>query len=105
MQFPETPQDRNLRIVRDQNVARPEAVLALLRPFDEQTVAGPLPFAVVGGEVLPLALAVGKLRKESPHLGALFDPQGKLDYRKVTPEVYCAVQRHAPDLLGMKPNR
>jgi len=100
---PETPAERNVRIVREQDVAHPEAVVAILKPFDEQTAAGPLPSAVVGGQIMPLALAVKRFREANPGLGRLFDPKGTLDYRKLTPEVYIAVQTHAPELLGMKP--
>jgi hypothetical protein len=102
-QKPETPDERNLRIVSEQGVPHAAAIVEILRPFDQQTLAGPMPFALVGGEVLPLASAVAKYREQNPGLGRLFDPNGKLDYRKMTPKAYQAIRRHAPELLGLKP--
>ena len=56
-----------------------------LKPYDEQTAAGAMPFAIVGGQALPLASAVTRLRAEAPELAALFDANGKLDIPRLTP--------------------
>jgi len=102
---PETPAERNVRIVSEQGVAHPAAVAEILRPFDQATVAGPMPFAIVGGEIMPLASAVTKLRDEAPEIGALFDAKAKLDLRAMTPERYIAIRKHSPELLGLRPKR
>lgn len=102
---PETPADRNVRVVSEQGVAHPAAVAEILKPFDQPTAAGPMPFAIVGGEVVPLASAVKRLREENPGLARLFDPRGKLDYKKMTPEFYLAIRNHSPELLGLRPKR
>jgi len=105
MQFgkPETPAERNTRIVSEQGALHPAAVVEILKPFDEQTAAGPMPFATVGGQVVPLATAVTRLRDEAPHLAALFDAKGKLDYAKMSQPEYRAVRAHAPALVGLRP--
>jgi hypothetical protein len=100
---PETPAERNVRVVREQGVAYPEALTAILRPFDQQTLGGPMPFAIVGGEVVPLASAVAKLRDQAPELAGLFDAKAKLDLRKMPPERYIAIRKHVPQLLGLRP--
>ena len=61
----ETPEERNLRIVREQESLYPETVIALLQPFEQQTAAGMMPFANMGGETVPLASAVRRLRDGS----------------------------------------
>jgi len=102
---PETLTERNVRVVSEQGVAHPAAVAEILKPFDQATAAGPMPFAIVGGEVLPLASAVKRLREENPGLARLFDPNGKLDYKRMTPELYRAIRNHSPELLGLRPKR
>jgi hypothetical protein len=102
---PETPAERNVRVVSEQGVAHPAAIAEILKPFDQQTSAGPTPFAIVGGEIMPLASAVTRLPDENPGLGKLFHPNGKLDYTKVTPEIYRAIRNHSPELLGLRPKR
>ena len=100
---PETPAERNVRIVKEQGVAHPEAVAAILTPYDEQTAAGPMPFAFVGGQVFPLATAVTKLRDEAPHLAALFDANGKIDYGKLSHPEFLAIRQHSPALVHLGP--
>jgi hypothetical protein len=100
---PETPAERNVRIVREQGVAHPAAIAEILKPFDEQTAAGPMPFAMVSGQIMPLASAVNKLRDEAPHLGSLFDASGKLDYARLSHPEYLAIRTHSPALVGLGP--
>jgi hypothetical protein len=77
----ETVAERDLRIVSEQGVPHAAVIVEILKPFDQQTLAGPMPFAIVGGEIMPLASAVVKLRELNPGLARLFDRNGKLDYR------------------------
>lgn len=100
---PETPAERNVRIVSEQGVAHAAAIAEILKPFDQQTAAGPMPFAIVGGEVVPLAKAVTRFRDEAPHLAALFNANGKLDYAKLSHPEYLAIRSHAPALVGLAP--
>jgi hypothetical protein len=107
MQFgkPETPAERNIRIVTEQGVSHAKAVVEILKPHDEQTAAGPLPFAFVSGQVMPLASAVTKLRDTAPHLAALFQAGGKLDYGKLSQPEYLAIRAHSPELVHLGPNQ
>ena len=100
---PETPAERNVRIVKEQGVAHPEAVAAILTPFDQQTAAGPAPFAMVGGQTMPLASAVTRFRDENPGLAKLFHPTGKLDIDNMSHEHYLAIRAHSPQLFGLLP--
>lgn len=102
---PETPEERNLRIVSEQGVPHAAAIVAILKPFDQQTLAGPMPYAIVSGEIVPLASAVTKLREQAPELAGLFDAKAKLDYRAMTAERYIAIRKHSPELLGLRPKR
>ena len=79
----ETPAERNVRIATEQGAIHAEAVLRLLQPSDEQTAAGPMPFATIGGETIPLASAVARLRKDNPALAGLFNAGGNLDLRGI----------------------
>jgi hypothetical protein len=101
---PETPEERNVRIVSEQGVPHAAAIVAILKPVDYPTVAGPMPFANVGGEIVPLASAVKRLREQAPELAGLFDAAAKLDYRAMTPERYIAIKKHSPELFGFRPN-
>ena len=100
---PETPAERNIRIVKEQGVAHPEAVAAILKPFDQQTAAGSMPFAMVGGQTMPLASAVTRFRDENPGLAKLFHPTGKLDIDNMPHEHYLAIRAHSPQLFGLLP--
>lgn len=100
---PETPSERNVRIATEQGAVHAKAVVEILKPFDEQTAAGPIPFAMVGGQIMPLESAVTRLRDEAPHLAALFDANGKLDYGKLSHPEYVAIRTHSPELVGLKP--
>ena len=40
---PETPAERNVRIASQQGAVHAEAVVAILKPHDEQTAAGAMP--------------------------------------------------------------
>jgi len=100
---PETPVERNVRIATEQGAIHAKAVVEILKPFDQPTAAGPMPFAIVGGEIVPLASAVTRLRDGAPHLAALFDANGKLDYGKLSHPEYLAVRAHAPALVGLAP--
>ena len=100
---PETPAERNVRIVSEQGVPHAAAVVEILKPYDEQTAGGPVPFAVVGGEVIPLAKAVTRLRETASHLAALFDANGKLDYEKLSHPEYLAIRQHSPALVHLGP--
>jgi len=103
---PETPAERNVRIATQQGAIHAEAVVAILKPHDEQTAAGPMPFAIVGGQSLPLASAVTRLRAEAPALAALFDANGKLDIAALTPDQYRSIRdTNARTLLGLGPKR
>ena len=102
---PETPEERNVRIVSEKGVPHAAAVVEILKPFDQQTLAGPMPCAIVGGEIVPLASAVAKLREQAPELAGLFDAKAKLDLRAMTPERYIAIRKHSPELLGLRPKR
>jgi hypothetical protein len=84
-------------------VPHAKAVVAILTPFDQQTAAGPMPFAFVGGQIFPLATAVTKLRDEAPHLAALFDANGKLEYGKLSHPEYLAIRTHSPALVHLGP--
>ena len=100
----ETPAERNLRIVREQDSLYPETVIALLQPFEQQTAAGMMPFANMGGETVPLASAVRRLRDENPALAGLFQGGGKLDVRALTPTQYRAIREtNARELVGLRP--
>jgi len=99
----ETPAERNIRIVKEHGAIHAETVVALLQPFDEPTAAGMLPFAIIGGETVPLAAAVPRLRKENPALGGLFEGGGKLDIRALTPVQYRTIRDTVPELLGLRP--
>ena len=104
-QKPETPAERNLRIVSEQHVPHPAAIVEILRPYDEQTAAGPVPFAIVSGEIMPLTSAVKRLRETAPHLSALYDANAKLDYGKLSQPEYLALRAHAPELVHLGPKR
>jgi hypothetical protein len=102
----ETPAERNVRIATEQGALHAEAVVRLLQPSDEQTAAGPMPFATIGGETIPLASAVARLRKDNPALAGLFNGGGKLDLRALTPQQYRAIREtDARTLLGLGPKR
>jgi hypothetical protein len=100
---PETPAERNVRIATEQGALHAAAVIEILKPFDQQTAAGPVPFAMVGGQVVPLASAVTRLRDEASHLAVLFDANGKLDYAKLSQPEYRAIRAHSPQLIGLAP--
>jgi hypothetical protein len=100
---PETPAERNVRIATEQGALHAAAVVEILKPFDEQTAAGPMPFAMVSGEIVPLAKAITKLRDQAPHLAALFDANGKLDYGKLSHPEYLAIRTHSPALVHLGP--
>jgi len=100
---PETPAERNVRIATEQGALHAAAVVEILKPYDEQTAAGPMPFAMVGGEVVPLAKAVTRLRDAAPHLAALFDANGRLDYGKLSHPEYLAIRQHSPALVHLGP--
>lgn len=100
---PETPEERNARIATEQGAVQAKAVVEILKPFDEQTEAGPMPFAFFGGEIVPLASAVTRLRDENPGLAKLFDPDGKLDIKNMPYEHFLAIRTHSPQLFGLLP--
>jgi len=103
---PETPAERNVRIATEQGAIHAEAVVAILKPFDEPTAAGALPFAIVGGKIVSLASAVTRLRDENPALSGLFDANGKLDIRVMSHEQFLAIRgTTARTLLGLGPKR
>ena len=108
MQFgkPEPPATRNVRIASEQGAIHPEAVVAILKPFDEQTAAGAKPFAMVGGQAVPLAAAVTQLRDKNPALEGLFKAGAKVDVRTLPQEQYLAIRgTPARTLLGLGPKR
>jgi len=100
---PETPAERNVRIVSEQGVPHAKAVVEILKPYDEPTTAGPMPFAIVSGEIVPLAKAVTRLRDTAPHLAALFDANGEIDYGKLSHPEYLAIRTHSPALVHLGP--
>ena len=100
----ETPAERNARIATEQGAIHAKAVVEILKPFDQQTAAGPAPFAAIGGQIVPLATAVKQFRDENPGLGRLFDPNGKLDIKNMSQEHYVAIRTHSPQLFGLLPN-
>ena len=103
---PETPAERNVRIATQQGAIHAEAVVAILKPYDEQTAAGAMPYAIIGGQSLPLASAVTRLRAEAPALAALFDANGKLDIAALTPDQYRSIRdTNSRTLLGLGPKR
>jgi hypothetical protein len=103
---PETPAERNVRIATEQGAIHPEAVVAILKPYDEPTAGGTMPFAIVGGQAMSLASAVTRLRAKAPELAALFDANGKLDLPRLTPHQYRAIREtNARILLGLGPKR
>jgi hypothetical protein len=102
----ETPAERNVRIATEKGAIHPEAVVAILKPYDEPTAGGAMPFAIVGGQAMSLASAVTRLRAEAPELAALFDANGKLDLPRLTPHQYRAIREtNARTLLGLGPKR
>ena len=102
----ETSAERNVRIASEQGAIHPEAVVAILKPFDEPTAAGAMPFAIVGGQAVPFGSAVTRLRDEAPALAGLFDANGKLDIPALTPLQYRAIRdTSARELLGLGPKR
>ena len=100
---PETPAERNVRIASEQGAVHAKAVVEILKPFDQPTAAGPMPFATVGGQVLPLATAVTRFRDENPGLARLYDPNGKLDIEHMPPEHFRAIRGTSPELFGLGP--
>ena len=66
--------------------------MAILKPFDEPTAAGAMPFAIVGGQAVPFGSAVTRLRDEAPALAGLFDANGKLDLAKLSHDQYLAIR-------------
>jgi len=101
----ETSRERNVRIAAEQGAIHAAAVVEILKPFDQQTAGGPMPFATVGGQTMPLAAAVARLRDENPGLAGLFDPDGKLDIDNMPPEHYRAIRAHSPRLFGLDPTK
>ncbi len=80
--------------------------MAILKPFDEPTAAGAMPYAIVGGQAVPFASAVTWLHDEAPALAGLFDANGKLDLAKLSHDQYLAIRNtSARTLLGLGPNR
>jgi len=51
----DTSRERNVRIAAEQGAIHAEAVVEILKPFDQQTAGGPMPFASVGGQTMPLS--------------------------------------------------
>ena len=100
---PETPAERNVRIATEQGAIHAAAVVEILKPFDQQTAAGSMPFATVGGQIVPLATAVTRFRDENPGLGRLFDPNGKLDIDNMSHEHFRAIRGTSPELFGLLP--
>jgi hypothetical protein len=65
-----------------------------------------MPFAIVGGQAVPFASAVTRLRDEAPALVGLFDAKGKLDLAKLSHDQYLAIRNtSARALLGLGPKR
>ena len=79
---PETPAERNVRIVKEQGVAHPEAVAAILKPFDQQTAAGSMPWG-------------------DSFLDNMY--YRKLDIDNMSHEHYLAIRTHSPQLFGLLP--
>ena len=67
-QNPETPAERYVASPPSKGALDAKAVVEILKPFEEQTAAGPMPFAIVGGQVVPLASAVTRLATGLPTL-------------------------------------
>ena len=102
----ETSAERHVRIAREQGVAHPEAVIAILKPFDQQTAAGSKPFAMVNGQALPLPAAITQFRDTNPGLNGLFNEGGKVDVRTLPQEYFLAIRgTSARTLLGLGPKR
>ena len=50
---PETVQEKAIRLAQQAGAAYPEAVAAVLQPFEEPTAAGPSLFANLDGQIVP----------------------------------------------------
>ena len=102
---PETTQEKAVRLARQAGAAYPEAVAAVLEPFEQQTCGGASLFAKVDDRIMPYETALAKTRDEDSVLGPLFQPDGKPDVRKLTPRQYRAIRANAPQLIGLRPKR
>ena len=100
---PETPAERNVRIATEQGAVHAAAVIEILQPFDRQTAAGPMPFATLDGQTVPLATAVKQFRDENPGLARLYDPNGKLDIDNMPHKHFLAIRATSPELFGLRP--
>jgi len=85
--------------------AYPEAVAEFIK--DKLTIAesvvGPQVVVQNGLEVEPLDAAMARL-KATEKVGVLFHG-GKLNTHNLDHELYLAIRAHAPELVGLRPNK
>jgi len=99
---PETVQEKAVRLAQQAGAAYPEAVAAILQPFEEPTAAGPSLFANLDGQIVPYEAALAKTRDKDAALRPLFSRGGKLDVRRLTPTQYRAIRGVNPELFGLR---
>jgi hypothetical protein len=100
---PETVQEKAVRLAQQAGAAYPEAVAAVLQPFEGPTAAGTSLFANVDGQIVPYEAALATTRDKNPTLSPLFSRKGKLDVRLLTPTQYRLIRGVNPELFGMRP--
>ena len=100
---PETPAERNARIATEQGAVHAKAVVEILKPFDEQTAAGPMPFAMVGGQIMPLESAVTRLRDRLPTLPRCSTPTASSTTGSCRTRSTLAIRTHSPALVHLGP--
>jgi len=98
---PEAVQEKAIRLAQQAGAAYPEAVAAVLQPFEEPTAAGLSLFATLDGQIVPYEAALAATRDKNPTLSPLFSRKGKLDVRRLTPTQYRAIRGVNPELFGM----
>ena len=90
---------------RNAGAVCPEAVAEYLNGSltTVDTAAGPQVVVRNGLEVEPLDFVMSRL-KITENVGALFNG-GKPNVRTMSHDLYCAIRKHNPELLGLRPNR
>jgi hypothetical protein len=90
---------------RNAGAVCPEGVAEFLR--DNLTVvdtaAGPQVLVRNGVDCEPLSAVMARMQV-TENVAALFGG-GKVNVRSLTPDLYRAIRKHKPELIGLRPNR
>ena len=97
----ETVQEKTIRLAQQAGAAYPEAVAAVLQPFEEPTAAGLSLFATLDSQIVPYEAALATTRDKDAALRPLFSRRSKLDVRLLTPTQYRSIRGVDPELFGM----